>query len=252
MTRTIAAVVVAALVAACGGPARAADDKDTQAILDKAMQALGGKDKLSKIHAGSWKSDGIIIIGGNDNKFSSQTTVQGLNQFRQEFKGEFGGNEVKGVTVVNGDKGWRKFGDMEMEMDADALANQKRNIYLTVIPMVLTPLTGAAFKVEPADTTKVGDKPAVGIKVTPPDGKEFTLYFDKESGLPVKQVAKVVGFNGDEFTQETTYSDYKEMDGIKKATKVESKRNGEKFIEQKLTEFKILEKVPPKTFAKPE
>ena len=70
-------------------------------------------------------------------------------------------------------------------------------------------------------------KPAAGIKATGPDGKDFTLYFDKESGLPVKSVAKVVGFQGDEFTQETTYTDYKEFDGIKKATKAESKRDGE-------------------------
>ena len=80
-------------------------------------------------------------------------------------------------------------------------------------------LKGKDFKIEPADEVKVGDKPAVGIKVTAPDGKDFKLYFDKESGLPVKLVAEVVGFQGEEFTMETTYASYKEFDGIKKATK---------------------------------
>jgi hypothetical protein len=88
--------------------------------------------------------------------------------------------------------------------------------------------------------------------VTPADGKEFTLAFDKESGLPVKLVARVVGFQGNEYTQETTYKDYKDLDGIKKATKIESKRDGEKFREEEITEFKILGKVDPKTFAEPE
>jgi hypothetical protein len=82
-----------------------------------------------------------------------------------------------------------------------------------------------------------------------PDGKDFTLYFDKESGLPVKLVAKVVSFGGEEFTQDTTYSNYKELDGIKKATKVESKRNGEKFIAVEITEYKAVDKVAPETFA---
>ena len=36
-------------------------------------------------------------------------------------------------------------------------------------------------------------KPAAALKVTGPDGKDFTLYFDKESGLPVRMVAKVIG-----------------------------------------------------------
>ena len=55
-------------------------------------------------------------------------------------------------------------------------------------------------------------------------------------------MAKVVGFDGNEFTQETTFGGYKEMGGIKKATKVASKRDGEKFIDSEVTEFKILEK----------
>ena len=53
--------------------------------------------------------------------------------------------------------------------------------------------------------------------------------FDKESGLPVKQVAKVLGFQGQEYTAETTFADYKDFDGIKKATKIEVKRDGETF-----------------------
>ena len=156
------------------------------------------------------------------------------------------------MTVLNGDKGWRKFGDNKMDLDEDALANEKRRVYLQVIPSLLMPLKEKGFKLEAVAEEKVGDKPAAGIKVTGPDGKDFTLYFDKESGLPVKLVAKVVGFRGDEFTQETTYKDYKEFDGIKKATKAESKRDGEDFIKSEITEFKVLDKVDPKTFSEPE
>jgi hypothetical protein len=61
-------------------------------------------------------------------------------------------------------------------------------------------------------------------------------------------VAKVVGFMGDEFVQETFLADFKDFDGIKKATKIENHRDGKKFLEQQITEFKVLEKVDPKTF----
>jgi hypothetical protein len=142
---------------------------------------------------------------------------------------------------------------MTMDLDADALANHKRDLYLQVIPATLVPLRDNKYKLE-ADKNeeKVGDKAAVGVKVTGPDGKDFSIFFDKESGLPVKVVAKVVDFMGTEFTQETFLSAYKDFDGIKKATKTESKRDGEKFIDAEVTEFKILDKVDPKTFAKPE
>jgi hypothetical protein len=228
-----------------------ADDKDAGTILDKAIKALGGEEKLKKVGAVSWKAKFTITFNGNSNDFSSHATAQGLDHYRSEFEGEFNGNAFKGVTVINGDKGWRKIGD-KMDLDADALANEKRRVYLEVIPSQIMPLKGTGFKLEVVADEKVGDKPAAGIKVTGPDAKDFTLYFDKESGLPVKLVAKVIGFGGDEFTQETTYKDYKEFDGIKKATKAESKRDGEDFVKSEITEFKVLDKVDPKTFSEPD
>ncbi len=237
----------------CGlaGPARSADDKDAKAVIDKAIKALGGEAKLSKAKGLTWKSKGKIFRGGNENNFTSRTTVAGLDRFRNEFEGDFGGNKVKGVTVLDGDKGWRNFGETGMELDAGGVANQKRTVYLQVIPTTLLPLKGKDFQVEGAGDEKVGDADAVVIKVTAPDGKDFKLYFDKTSGLVVKQVAKVVSFMGDEFTQETTYGNYKDFGGIKKATKIESTRDSEKLLEAEITDFELLDEVDPKTFAEP-
>jgi hypothetical protein len=247
----LGAVFVAVLVSSPSSPAWA-DEKDAKAILDKAITALGGEAKLSQIKAATWKAKGKITFGDNANDFASQVTVQGLDQFRQEFEGDFGGNKFKGVTVLSGDKGWRKFGDMNINLDKDAVANEKRVVYLQVIPITLVPLKEKGFKIDTAGEEKVGGKSAVGITATGPDGKEFKLYFDKDSSLPVKLVAKVVGFMGDEFTQETTFENYKDFGGIKKATKVENKRDGQKFLEQEITEFKALDKVDPKTFTEPQ
>jgi hypothetical protein len=251
MRRFLGAVLLAVFLTGLGSLTRAADDKEANAILDKAVKALGGEDKLSKVKAFTWKAKGKIILGGNDNDFTSEATADGLDRYRSEFEGEVGGNKIKGVVVLAGDKGWRVFNDNKMELDKDAVANEKRSIYLAVIPVTLVALKDKAFKLEAADETKVGDKPALGVKVTAPDGKDFTLYFDKESGLPVREVAKVQGFMGEETTMETTFADYKDFGGIKKATKTEAKRGGEKFLEQTITEFKILDKVDPKTFEEP-
>jgi hypothetical protein len=118
--------------------------------------------------------------------------------------------------------------------------------------MTLVGLKGDNYKLESVKEEQVDGKPAVGIKVTGPDKKDFTLFFDKESGLPVKLMAKINSFTGEEVTMESTYGGYKDFDGIKKATKLESKQNGEKFLEAEVIEFKVLDKVDPKTFAKPE
>jgi hypothetical protein len=250
MTRFLGAVLATTLLSAPGGLARA-DDKDTKAILDKAIKAAGGEAKLGKLEAFTWKTKGTITINDTDNPYTSQATVQGLDRFRSEFDAELGGDKIKGATVLNKTKGWRKFGDMGGEMDKDALANEKRSVYLQVVPITLVPLKGKGFKVETAGEMKVGGKAAVGLKVTGPDGKDFKLYFDKDTGLPVKLVAKVVGFMGEEVNQETTYGAYKEFGGIKKATKIEAKRDGKKFLTGEITAFKALTKVDPKTFDEP-
>ena len=67
----------------------------------------------------------------------------------------------------------------------------------------------------------------------------------------MKLVANVIGFDGAEFTMENTYADYKDFDGIKKATKITSKRDGEKFMSQEISDFKVLEKAPAEAFAEP-
>jgi hypothetical protein len=256
MTRLIAIVVfVFAAAALCGFvPAGKclADDKEAAAVLDKAIQALGGEEKLGQAKGVTWKAKGKINFGDADHDFSIETTMQGIDHTRQAFETEVNGNPVSGATVVAGDKGWRKFGDMTTELDADALANAKRSLYLQAAVVTLLPLKEKAFKVESAGEEQIDGKPAAALKITGPDGKDFTLYFDKESGLPVRQVGKVIGLGGEEYVQETTYGDYKDFGGIKKATKLLGKRDGEKFLEYELTEFKALDKVDAKTFAEPE
>jgi hypothetical protein len=250
MTQSLLRGLLVALVATFVGQTARAEG-DAPAILDKAIKALGGEEKLGKIKAFSLKGKGTINIMGNDSPFSVEVVVQGLDHTRQDFEGEFGGNKIKGFSILAGDKGWRSFAGMTMDLDADALREAKRALYLQVGPAFLVPLKGKGFKVESAPNEQIDGKNAIGLKITCPDDKTFTLYIDEATSLPVKMAAKVKDFQGDEFTQTTTYADYKDFDGIKKATKVESKRDGEKFQNQEVTEFKILDSVDPKTFAEP-
>lgn len=250
MKRFLGAALACVVASVLGGPALA-DDKDATAVLDKAVAALGGEGALAKAKAASWKAAGTINFGDNENEFTIRVTIQGLDRHRSEFEGEFNGNAVKVVSVLDGGKGWRKFGDDTTEMDEAALANEKRNAYLQVVPITILPLKGKDFKVEAAGEEKVGDKPAAVVKATGPDGKGFTLYFDKQSGLLVKQVATVAGFGGEEAAQETTFADYKDFGGIKKATKIEAKRDGTVFLKMDIADFKALDKAEPDTFAEP-
>lgn len=229
---------------------RAADD--AKAIVDKAIAAMGGEAKFSAAKGFTWKTKGTLRFGDNENSFNAEATLAGLDRYRSEFGGNFNGNEFKVVVVLNGDHAWRKFGDNAMEITGEELANEKRTVYLQTIPAgLLLPLKSKDFQLEAAGDEKVGDAEASVIKVTGPDKKDFKLYFDKKTNLPVKTVATVRGFDGQEFTQETIYSKFKDFGGIKKATKHEVKRDGNTFLEAEITEFTALDQVDPETFTEP-
>jgi hypothetical protein len=252
MTRLLGAAIVATFLIGFCGAARGQEAKDAAAVVDKSIKAIGGAEKLSKAKAVLWKAKAKFRFGENESEGTIEGTMQALDHSRRVFEGQFGGNAFRAVTVVAGDKGWRKFGDNAMELDSEGLANEKRRLYLSVVPITVAPLKSKGFKLSAAADEKVDGKPANGVKVTAPDSKTFTLYFDQQSGLPVKLVADVVGFDGNEFTQETTFGEYKEFDGVKVATKLVAKRDGQTFQEMNVTEFKLLDKVDPKTFAEPE
>jgi hypothetical protein len=246
MARYFATVFTTGILILSCSPARAVDG-DASFILDKGIKAIGGEEKLDKIEAFSWKSKGTVNFNGNENETSDEVTAKGLDHYRREF----GNDQFHGVVVLAGEKGWRKFGDNFSELEGDGMANEKRRVYLQLIPVTLMPLKGKGFKCEAGGEEKVGDKPAVILKVTGPDGKDFKLYFDKESGLPVKLTARVVGFQGQENEVEATFAEYKDFDGIKKATKIEAKRDSETFQKMEVTEFKVLDKVGPEIFTEP-
>lgn len=155
------------------------------------------------------------------------------------------------MTVIDGDKGWQQLRLQVYPMDDKAIAAEKRSIYLQVVPTLLIPLKSHGFKVEFAGEQEVAEMPALVLRITGPDGRDFMLYFDKENFLPVKEVARSVGADGKERTEETTFGAYRDMGGIKKATSVEVRNGPESVTFLEITDFKVLDHVAPAAFAAP-
>lgn len=81
-------------------PARS-DEKDATEIVDKAIGALGGAEKLGKVNAFSWKSKGTISFNGNENDFDGKVTIKGIDQIHRESTND----QISVVVVVDGSKG---------------------------------------------------------------------------------------------------------------------------------------------------
>lgn len=239
------------LSAALGASSLRADDAAAQAILDKALQALGGEERLTQAKAFHFTAKGTIALNGNDFEGSFETTVDGLQHRRMEFEGEFGGTRIKVISVLNKNHAWRHYFDMGRSLNANLVMNEKQLLYIQHSQMTIVPLKGKEFTVESVDEDKVGDQVAFAVTFTGPDGKDFKLWFDKESGVPVKMVARVLDLQEREVTQETLLSDYQKADGLRYAAKIEIKRDGQPYVTQQIVSFKVLDKPDPKVFEEP-
>src|SRR5262245_46703016 len=154
--------LAASLVVVLGGVAAGADEP--AAVLDKAIKALGGPDKLEKVTAFNMEAKGSVAIQGNDSNVGVKVTYQGIDHMRQEINLNINGADVRGFSVQAGEKGWRKFDGNGGALEGEDLANLKRGTYLGVVPVLVTPLKGKGFKLEAAGEEKVGDKPASVLK----------------------------------------------------------------------------------------
>jgi hypothetical protein len=252
MKRFLGVVLVLVVFSCQCGPARA-DDKSAQAVIDKAVKAMGGEEKLGKAEIATWKAKLKIFGNGGDvREGTTQITEGGNGRTRSEMERAVGNGEIlKTLTVVNGDKAWQKQGETIKTLEQDAVLLMKRNreMFDAVSRPVI--LKNPRFLVQMAGEMMVGGKPAVVLDVIGTRGQDFKLFFDNESGLPVKLEARFTFPSGRESAMETTFANYKDFDGIKVATKREQRSNGVKGSESEITEFKVLEKVAPGTFDEP-
>ena len=173
-----------------------------QTVLDNYINAVGGKDKLMNVTTivqemeASMQGMNMIttLKQKSPNMMMTDVSVVGMGSvFKQSFDGE------KGYMSQQGQK---------RDMPAEMLAEMKARKGL------FPELNYDSSKVKLTGIESVDGKDAYVVVVTSDTGKT-TNYYDVASGLKVKKSETAKGPGGQEVTQETTYGNYKEVDGIK-------------------------------------
>ena len=244
---------LAALVVLGSAAGVRADDKEVRALLDKAIKAHGGAEKLDKYQAATLKLKGKITIMGMDLDFTGDVAEQLPDKIRSEITLDIQGKQVKVVEVLNKGKGWYSADGKTMDMTKEMLAEAREQMNAGGVAQQLTPLKGKEFTLAPLGESKVGGAAAVGIRASRKGYRDVSLYFDKKSGLLLKteRRAKDVMQGDAEFTEETFYYDYKEVSGVQVPYRVTQKRDGKDFLSAKVSEAKVEEKLDDSHFAKP-
>jgi hypothetical protein len=248
--RTLSLALAAALLLALAAGTRAQDSPE--GLVEKAIKAHGGAEKLARLGAMRVKAKGTTELMGQTVAFTAETTTRFPDKMRGEIQFDIAGQKILMVQVRNGDKAWMSAMGQTQELPGPLLDDLKESRYTSQVES-LVPLTkDRSFKLEALGEAKVDGKPAKGIKVSSKGHKDVKLYFDQETGLLVKSEHRGLDpTTMKDVVLENLYSDFKDFDGLKQPQKVVVQRDGKKYMAYEVEEVKFPDKFDDALFAKP-
>lgn len=243
--------VALCLVVGTGAPAWADEQAEARAVIERAIQAHGGEKNLAKLKAESWKVRGKFYLDDQAVPYTCDWLVQPPRQIRETLETTIEGKDYRLTRVVNGDQGWTRINDDVEPLNKAELEEVRQELFAHWAATLL-PLREKTFRLASLGEAKVGDRPAVGVKVSHEGYRDVSLFFDKETGLLLKAQMRVkVLPGGNEVTQETLFSDYREIDGVQNARKFVVKRDGKVYADGEVSDYAPRDKLDDDTFAKP-
>ena len=197
-------------------------DPKAKAVLEKSIEALGGKEAMANIKTRTAKgkiempaqglSMSLEIKQKAPLSFYSKAVIPELITAEQGFNGEEGWSKD---TI----QGFRKLAGAE-------LAQAKENSAMFYEQLILENLAEAKTLPDSAN----GDQKLSVIEVKTEDESTKTLYFDQDTHLLARVVSKTILGPDSEMDTDMLVSDYKEIDGVKVATSVTMTTGPQKII----------------------
>jgi hypothetical protein len=228
-------------------------DEALRQLIDKVLKAHGGEDALRRLTAFTLKVKETDATG----RVSTITHfVQLPDGYRVEINRQ--GENAKEIHILGPDgmKHWRQGADSKVEALHLFGLEPTREYWLDFVrffgPRAVLRLKEPGYQLKRLDEIDVHFRPAVGIQLTASSsatsGKSFVgperkLYFDKETGLLVKELHDHL---------ELLYGAHKSLNGITLAQKWSERRGKDQEpIINSIEEFKIVDKYEPALFQKP-
>jgi hypothetical protein len=238
----------------CSYFSKSKENESPRAIIERAINAHGGEQKIVSFYAGRTKSHGTIYGKKiQPTSFTQQTIYQMPGSIKHSMQAEVNGRTEFEMECFHDGKGWmRKNKGPSYLVTAMFHDKLRAGVHACNVEMLVPLLKEERFTLEPLLEITVNGRPAVGVKVSAQGNDDIKLYFDKETGLQVKTVRPILNFHTLKFVEgEFVYSDFKEFDGYKSPTKITAFHGGLKIMELEVTDYQHLDSVNPAEFAEP-
>jgi hypothetical protein len=227
-----------------------ADQPTREQIIDRALHAHGGEGRLEGLSGFTYKARTIYADGPT---WGREITAQLPGRYRSEIKVEPEG-KTRSLIVIDGDHGWLKMSGDVTPYPSSFLTNLQKYTIPYLGPRSILRLQ-ARLKNPKCSFSTVSERTidghqAVGLQMKLEGGPQETWFFDKESGLLLKEESRTANFEGEDTVTVATYEDYQTFDGFPLARKETVQRDGKPAWTMEVIDFKVA--TPSGTaFAKP-
>jgi outer membrane lipoprotein-sorting protein len=205
------------LVAGLAGAAVQAQTADE--IIAKHLTARGGKDKIKAVQTqritgkmvmGQGMEAPVVMELARPNKLRMEFTIQGMT----------------GVQAYDGKAGWSVMPFMgKKDPEAMSADEIKQTEDQADMDGPLVDYKEKGHQVEYIGKEDVEGTPAYKLKVTKKNGDILNIYVDAESYMTIKEAGKI-NVRGQEIESETTFGDFKPVEGVIYPFAIESKPKG--------------------------
>lgn len=188
-------------------------------IIDKHLQAIGGKDKLKAVQ--TQRFSGKMVMGqGMEAPFTMEMSRP--NKMRMEFTIQ----GMTGVQAFDGKTSWSLMPFLgKNEAEAAPAEETAKMAEQSDMDGLLLDYKEHGRTVEYAGKEDLEGTPAHKLKVTQKSGDVAYVYIDTEQYLQLKQTSKST-VRGQEVESEMTFGDFKKVDGILVPHSIEQKAKG--------------------------
>jgi zinc protease len=163
-------------------------------VVDKYITAIGGKDKVMAVKTT------MMVANATIQGTPLVMTMKAAAPNKTSLEISAMGNTVQ-KAVFNGEKGYQEARGQKKEMTAEEIAKAKAE---SALFKDLEYVSGELIRIEPLE-----GKNAIVLKYN-----DTEVYYDMTSSLKLKEVKTLKTPDGKEVKVPTTFSDYKEVNGI--------------------------------------
>ena len=214
-------------------------------LLDAAIAAKGGLDRLRAINRITAKSTGWVTT--RDGPLEGQTTT--YLEYPNHVRTETTLQDVTTLQVFDGQHGWVRDPNGVHEVPEQAIRDLQMGLKRDTISLLLAAQNGAVRARALPDIKGDAGKVHHALELSAPDLDPIVLYLDPETNLVSKQ-AYVAGGAGQPLIEEV-FSDYRPVDGIQIAYAAQVRRGGQTMLERRVSTITINPPLDPALFKRP-